>query len=245
MGTHRVMVDEAIPATGDILSVLGDEAQHAARVKRLEPGDTIELLDGSGRIATARIEGVSKDRVHAWRLDARIEAIREEPPGRPRVEVWAAAPKGPRAEDMVDMLSQVGAASWVPLRAERSVVDPREGKLSRLGRVARESAKQCGRAWVMEVGEAREPAEAFEAEASLVIVADASGTPWSSADCDAVRRSERVRMLVGPEGGWSPREMDEFAAHGASVRRFGPHVMRIETAAIVACARVVGELASG
>src|SRR5690606_34496406 len=80
-----------------------------------------------------------------------VEAVRTDPPMRPRLTVAAAIPKGDRAMDMVAALSQLGVDELAPLAAERSVVEPRAGKLERFERAAVESAKQCGRNHLMAV----------------------------------------------------------------------------------------------
>ena len=56
-------------------------------------------------------------------------------------------------EQLIDQLSQLGAASWRPMATRRSAIEPRSGKVTRLERIAGEAAKQCGRAWAMRVME--------------------------------------------------------------------------------------------
>lgn len=231
---HRILVDH-IPAAGGRLVVAGDEAEHAVRVKRLEPGDAAELLDGMGVVASARVESVQRGaRGRGALLEVAIVHRFETPfPGvSPVVEVFTAVPKGPRADEMVDQLSQVGAACWSPLETARSVMEPREGKWSRLERIARESAKQCGRSWVMRLGRPATLTEALGSDGGPVVLADASGRPWS----DDLTGALSVRVLIGPEGGWTPKELELARRSGARIVRFGPNVMRIETAAVAACA---------
>jgi 16S rRNA (uracil1498-N3)-methyltransferase len=233
VGTHRIHL-EGIRAAGEgaVVSVTGDEAAHAVRVKRLAVGERVELFDGRGTVARGVVERVAGRR--AAGLEVRVEGVRFEPPLRPRVEVWSATPKGERARDMIDGLSQVGAAAWSPLRTARGVAEAGAAKLDRLRRAALESAKQCGRAWVLEIGEERRPADAVEEGVSLV-VADVAGETYRRVS------AERVRLLVGPEGGWEAEELASLRTAGATVARFGPHVMRIEVAAVVAAAAAMLE----
>lgn len=234
-GVHRVFVQDApLLAPGERVEVVGPEAEHAARVKRLGPGDAVALLDGRGTVAAARVESTGKVGKGGWRLAAVVESVATAERVRPRVEVWSATPKGGRVDELVDGLSQVGAAAWSPLRAERSVVQPRETKLERLERIAWEAAKQCGRAWVLEIGRERSWEEAIAPEVGVrVVLADASGGPYERTG------AEGVRVLVGPEGGWTEAELAAARAAGATIARFGPHAMRIETAAVVAVAVVL------
>ncbi|HMN42520.1 MAG TPA: RsmE family RNA methyltransferase [Phycisphaerales bacterium] len=236
---HRVSVDQIVWAAGESAVIDGDEAHHALRVKRVRPGERIELMDGRGGIAEGEVvEGDlgAKSR----ELHVRVTGVRREQPARPRVEIWTAVPKGGRVDEMIDQLAQVGAAAWRPLDTARGVVDPREAKMERLGRIAVEASKQCGRAWRLEIGPKATMDEALRAAPGVrVVVADASGSPWSGAES-----SEHLRLLIGPEGGWTPEELAAARTANASISRFGPHVMRIETAAVAACAMLVSVAAS-
>jgi len=232
---HRIsLVNSADPLQqGECVRITGDEAKHAVKVKRLEPGERIELLTGFGLIAEASMVGAEKlGKKDGWAVDVRVEAVRRAPPIYPQIDVRSAVPKGPRLEEMVDQLSQVGAASWGPLRSERSVVNPREGKLERLERVCQESAKQCGRAWLLQVQPSLSFKQLLDAPGP-VVVADASGEPYKP------MRTQRLTLAVGPEGGWSSAELELLRRSGARITRFGSHTMRVETAAAAACAIVM------
>lgn len=240
MGVHRVWLESSRPLVGDVLRLTGDEARHAVRVKRIGVGDGVELLDGTGFVATGEVAATSTPGGGGggggvW-LDVRIARVGVVERVSPWVEVCSATPKGARASELVEQLSQVGAAAWRPLITERGVVDPGEVKVERLRRVALESAKQCGRAWVMEIGEPIALAQALGGNGPAVVVADAEGGRYAKAGGDGTG----VRLLIGPEGGWSDAERGLIgAAAGVTLARFGPHVMRIETAAVAAAAIVL------
>lgn len=227
------MVDAHIPDTGQLLAISGDEAAHAVRVKRLEPGERLRVMDGAGVIAEGVIDSIGRGGRDGPTVQVRIGERRETPfPGvRPWVEVYSATPKGGRVDEMIDGLSQVGAASWGPLETERGVVDPREAKLARLERIAREAAKQCGRPWVLPIGGRRTFAEVLAVRSGQTVLAHATGEPWRGMD----DLEGPVRLLIGPEGGWTPAELAAARESGVRVARFGVHTMRIETATVVAC----------
>ncbi len=130
---------------------------HALRVKRLRIGEPVTLFDGEGRLLDAEV-------LQAGRRDLLVRVLREETeaPPRPAVHVRAAAPKGERADRMLEALSQLGAASFAALRTERSVVEPGEGKLERWRRLAIESAKQAGRAHLLRIDPALDFAQALD-----------------------------------------------------------------------------------
>ena len=226
MAAHRIMLTDAGPLeAGARVVVGGEEGRHALRVKRLSAGQAVEVLDGRGLVARARVEPESKRE-----LVLRVEEAARVEPERPRLEVWTATPKGARLDEMVRGLSQVGAAGWGALATKRGVVDPREGKLDRLGRIAEEACKQCGRAWVLEILARSTLGAALVGEA---VVADASGEAYESCG------SAEIRLLVGPEGGWTEAELATAREAGARVCSFGRHAMRIEVAAVVAAGVVM------
>lgn len=240
MARHRLFLPDADPEPGTHLTIAGQEAHHAARVKRMAPGDALELLNGRGLRALGTIQGFDREPGQGrgakpeWVLRVLVTSAEREAPLQPRLRVLAGVPKGPHLEEMIDQLSQVGAAAWSPLVTTRTVVSPRSGKMLKAERIASESAKQCGRAWTMEIGEpvplddaladGRQGAE----PATRVIVADASGGVYEPDG------SPDLTLLVGPEGGFAEGELEAARRAAAAVCRFGVHVMRVETAAVVA-----------
>lgn len=213
---------------GSVVRIVGEEAKHAIRVKRMDVGDRVEVCDGAGMVARCEIVQTGREgRAGEWWLEARMEEVGHEERARPRVEVWSAVPKGDKVEQMIDGMSQVGVARWRPLYSARSVVEPREGKMARLERHAVESMKQCGRAWVMEIGAGAEMEEALRGEGVEVVMAEASGERYVASG------AREIRVLVGPEGGWTEGEVEKARASGARVCTFGVHVMRIEVASVV------------
>lgn len=234
LGLADVVEDAGLTSGGDdavgrIVTIGGEEAKHAARVKRLEPGERVELLTGQGGVCLSVFRGADKLGKSGWAIALEVERIECVEPMGPRVEMWTAVPKGPRLEDMVDQMAQAGAASWSPLDTKRAVVQPRQGKMDRLQRVAMEASKQSGRAWDLEFGRPQRLDRAASDNARVIVCDASGGFP------PKLGGGEVARVLVGPEGGWEPDELERLRATGAAVCRFGPAVMRIETAAVVAC----------
>lgn len=232
MATHRIFMDSGVSLAPGPLTITGEEAHHAARVKRVQVGDRVDILDGRGGIGEATVAAIDKGDAGRWRLVAQVSAVHAAARPSPRLEVLSAAPKGSRLEDLIDGLSQVGADGWALLGTDRAEVDPRPGKLERLRRVAAEASKQCGRPWLLEIGPSVQLVAALgrAGPGRSVVVADASGEPYSRSG------EPEISLLVGPEGGWSPAELAAVRHSSARVCRFGPHTMRIETAAVAAAA---------
>lgn len=232
MARHRLALDPSTPvAAHAALEIVGDEAHHAVRVKRLAVGDAVELINGQGLIAAATITDTAKHRGE-WVVRVDVHTVSAAAPPTPTVHVASAVPKGPRLADMIDQLSQVGATSWCPLITEHSHTDATELRHDRLQRVALEASKQSGRPWLMHVEPELSLTRALDPgpERCTVILADATGQPLKSLP------TQHARVLIGPEGGWTTAELEAAHRAGATIARFGPHTMRIETAAVAACA---------
>ena len=198
----------------------------------------MELFDGQGRVGPCSIE-----RFDDGLMVCRVEHLEHIKPPSPRIVIGSAVPKGSRSDAMVDQLSQVGVSRLILLRSERGVVvDPRPGRLEKFRRRAIESAKQCRRAWIMEVDGPRDLASLLD-EPNIVGVILEPGPlvkpPWSPPP--SWHAAAQLLALVGPEGGWSPTELAAAQAAGFVPWSVGPHVMRIETAA-VAAANLLGYL---
>ena len=215
-----------------------DQARHARRVLRLRDGDGVELFNGQGLVARGELcagtgpAAGPRDQT-AWVALAQV--LQTERP-RPAIDLAVAFPKGPRADDLVEQLSQAGVDELIPLHTRRGVVLPGAGKLARLQRAAVESAKQCGRNFLMTVAQPQRLDQVLAQGHDVRVLADPrpAGPQSGHMRPELFQSAARVLVLIGPEGGWAPEELG--AADAALCARWvlGPHVMRIETAALAA-----------
>jgi len=209
------------------MSITGPEAHHIAQVLRLKTGDEVVLFNGDGREYPARLELVKKSHLEVEVLDERAiskEAVRE-------ITVACPLPKGDRATFLIEKLTELGVAHYVPLRTARSVVHPGGGKLEKLERQVIEASKQCGRNELMTIGPMMEWDEVVQQSfAGDRWIADATG---SSAPA---LTKQPILVALGPEGGWTPEELSQAGQHQWQVVTLGKSILRIETAAIAAAA---------
>jgi 16S rRNA (uracil1498-N3)-methyltransferase len=209
--------------------VLGDDDRHhLERVLRLRPGTAITVGDGAGR----------------WRpvaLDTDLEplgpVVAEAEPV-PRLTVAFAVVKGDRPELIARALTEVGVDRLAPMATVRGVVrwsGDRGGQaVERLRRVVRSAGMQSRRVWLPEVAEVADVADVASVSAAGRARAAAQGV--AAATLGGPPPSLRwPTVLIGPEGGWAPEELPS----GLPVVGLGPHVLRTETAAIVAGALLV------
>jgi 16S rRNA (uracil1498-N3)-methyltransferase len=224
------------PPSGGRFRLRAEEARHLARVSRHGPGDLVELFDGKGFATLARVIEVRPDRVE---LAAEGPPLADDPVPC-RVTLATAIPKGDRFDWLVEKATELGAARLVPLVTERSVVDPRGSKLDRLRRTVIEACKQSRRSDLMVVDPPRPWPELVRETLSgggLRLIALQSGL--RPACWPAIPAGSEVLLAVGPEGGFTPAEVDLSLRNGWQPVRVAAHVLRIETAGIAGTAAVL------
>ncbi|OIV35720.1 16S rRNA (uracil(1498)-N(3))-methyltransferase [Mangrovactinospora gilvigrisea] len=229
-------------AAGDVVPLDGPEGRHAAAVKRLRAGEAVVLADGAGRGVDGVVDAVrGKDGI-----DVRVEAVRDEAPPAPRVTVVQALPKGDRGELAVETMTEVGVDAVVPWSAARCVTrwsGPRgEKALGKWRATAREAGKQARRLRFPEVAPPASTAEVAERVAAAdvaVVLHEAGAAAFASLAASGLGEAREVLLVVGPEGGIAPEELERFTAAGASVCRLGPSVLRTSTAGVVAAGLVL------
>ncbi len=213
----------------------GPEGRHAATVRRLVPGERVDLTDGAGLRAECVVASARRDE-----LELDVLARAEVPQPQPRLVVVQALPKGDRGELAVETMTEVGVDVIVPWAAARCVTQWRaERGAKALGKwrsTARAAAKQARRAWIPEVTElasTRRVAELLAAAALPVVLHEEADLPLAEV---APPRSGDLVVVVGPEGGIAPEELAAFETAGARSYRLGPTVLRSSTAGVVAAA---------
>lgn len=222
-----VLSGTPLPTESGWIELDAEQTRYARRVLRLRDGEEVEVFDGRGAVGQGRL------RTSDGRTGVALDRLWHEPHARPRLEIAVALPKGSRVDDLVGQLTQLGADVLIPLRTERGVVDPRPTKLDRLERQVIEHARQCRRAHLLEVTGTTSLADVLARPCDLLLLADPQGQGPSGMD-KCLDAADVVRVLIGPEGGFSDQERRDAHAAGAIPWRLGPHVLRIETAASAA-----------
>ncbi len=223
---------------GDTVEVTGDEAHHAVAVRRLRVGEPVVLTDGAGTRITGEVTGTGKRLFLV--LAGSVESV---PRPEPRVVVVQGLPKGDRGELAVEMLTEIGVDRIVPWAAERSVAvwkGERAAKShARWVSTAREAAKQSRRAWLPDVDAlaTTDVVAALLAEADVALVLHEDGS--AALTSVPVPAAGTIALVVGPEGGVAPEELQAFEAAGAHVVRLGDEVLRTSTAGVAAVAALL------
>jgi 16S rRNA (uracil1498-N3)-methyltransferase len=217
------------------ITVTGDEHHHIARVLRARPGDAVTLFDGAGGEIEARIVRVGRDETELVAAAPAASAGAGVGAGPPLV-LLTAVPRGGRMDFLVQKCSELGVSRIVPVVADRSVARPESGRSARWEKIAREAARQCGRADVPAVAPTATLAAALAApdlpERRLILSTDGAGERLRA----RLAGPAPTALLVGPEGGFTAAEVDAARAAGFAPVSLGTRILRVETAAIVAVA---------
>lgn len=202
---------------------VADDERHHLRVRRVDAGQQVRLLDGHGAVAEGTL-GPAGERVHV------DEVSWVEPPTPLRLLIGGG--DRDRFGWLVEKAAELGVTDVVPLITDhsRSVGSRVQvGHVARLQRRAREAIKQSGAAWAPRVHAPAELAEALDRVTSAAgWLADVAGESPSG------KGSWPDWVVVGPEGGLTSAERTMVLGAGAVPIRLGPHVMRFETAALAA-----------
>jgi 16S rRNA (uracil1498-N3)-methyltransferase len=221
------------------LELTGEEAHHALRVLRIQPGERVVVLDGAGSQFDCEVREATKRSV-ALNVVAKNVA----PPLPCQITLLQAVPKAKAMDYIVEKATELGAARVVPILTERTVVhlDREEAadKAAKWQQIAIESIKQCGSPWLTKI----EPAVSLKTilarqeKFELPLVASLPDLPQHPRGHIQHFREKQGRLpisasvWIGPEGDFSAAEMNLIKAEGALPITLGRLVLRSDTAAI-------------
>ncbi len=227
----RLYVPDSL-AAGAAVGLDHGQAHHLRSVLRLAPGARLALFNGRDGAWSARLEGLGK----GWASLA-VEALIQ--PQRPEPDLWLCfAPiKRARQDFLAEKASELGVARLLPVITQHTIVT--RVNVERLQANAREAAEQCERLSVPAVAEPVTLAallDAWPAERRLFVCAEA-GEARPLAEAVQAAPHGPAAFLTGPEGGFSPRELDALAKRPFTTAvGLGPRILRADTAGIAALA---------
>lgn len=229
---------ELTARVGASVALEGSEGRHAAVVRRIGVGERVVLTDGQGLRATCVVTAAGKTGIVAT-----VEEVAAEPLVGPFLTVAQAIPKGDRAELTVEVLTEIGADEIVPWAAHRSIGqwrgERRAKALAKWQNASREAAKQSRRARFPQVSDVVDLTGlvGLVGRCDLAVVLhEEAASPVAELD---LAGAGSVLLIVGPEGGVSPEEIEALTAAGAHVCRLGPTVLRTSTAGLAAAAALL------
>ena len=225
-------------APGSLFILDGAEARHAVTVKRLALGEQVDIADGAGR----RITGTVTEAAPA-ELTVECTSVSMEQRPDVRLVLVQALAKGDRDELAIETATELGIDAVIPWQSERSIVRWKGDRAAKAhGKwqsAVTAAAKQARRAWIPEVRPAVDTqalAKGVAGAGLAVILHEEAVTPlrqvlanWYG-KCQEAPAPSEILLIVGPEGGISPREVTRLCSAGAVTALLGPHVLRSSTA---------------
>jgi 16S rRNA (uracil1498-N3)-methyltransferase len=229
-------------AAGDHVTLPDDEGEHLTRVLRLGPGAVVRVFNGQGREFDAVVETADKKGI-AVRLGLACDPA---PEAGVAIALAQAVLKGDKMDDVVRDAVMIGATTIQPILTARTEVPSTAfengRRRERWARVAVSSAKQCGRAVVPPVFEpvplealSRKLLESWMTGPALMLVepgASRKAVPLGELD---VEPPKAATIIIGPEGGWAPEEV-QLGADACRLVTLGERTLRADSMALVALA---------
>lgn len=219
----------------DRITITGDDASHMRKVLRLAAGDMITLCDGNGNDYTAMIEKIGPEGITTGIMS--VMKSKTEPPV--EITLFQGIPKSDKMDFIIQKSVELGVKSIVPMNTERTVVKfgsnkDIEKKLARWRRISMEAAKQCNRGVIPEV---LHPVD-FDNALKLLNNDGLVIFPYENEKENKLMHylcktsTKKVSVIIGPEGGFSEKEVNSAKLAGILPVTLGPRILRTETAGI-------------
>ena len=224
----------------NIINVMGDDAHHIARSLRMAVGDKVTVCDMQGDEYDCVIERFDDDKIVDLRIIEKKVSLSEP---KCRITLFQALPKADKLDTVIQKAVECGVCEIVPFESERCVVkakaDAEDRKTDRRARIAAEAAKQCRRSLLPTVrrtisfdemlrmaAESELPLFCYEGEGTLPLgrILNDKMNPNGNGEYPS------VSIIVGSEGGFSPKEVEAALEKGMICTGLGKRILRTETA---------------
>lgn len=230
---------------GNEVIIKGDDVHHITRVMRFKEGDEIICNNAEGHAAICRIMMIDPRYIQAsvskW-LDESVELP-------VHVTIAQGIPKGDKFDLVLQKGTELGAYSFIPFQAERSVVvwdeKKKDKKIQRFAKIVKEASEQSHRNLIPEI---KQPMsiedllkESMNYDIKLFAYEEETRTTNHQSFGSFVHKLEDQQHLlvcIGPEGGFSKEEAAVLRSNGFKAVRLGPRILRTETAALYALASI-------
>jgi len=235
---HRFYLPPA-ECRGPLLTLTGRETRHALQVLRVRCGERVSVLDGAGRELHCEVRATDRKSVEV--------SVLEEvsmPPLPFQLTLLQAIPKGKLIEEIIQKATELGTHRIVPIVSERAIArfddHSASAKAAKWRLVAIEAVKQCGNAWLPQVDAPTALSQflARQEKFELSLVASLQGDGCLAGEqirhfaARHGRMPASVSVWVGPEGDFTPAELEAIRTWGAMPITLGRFVLRCETAAV-------------
>ena len=238
MSERRFFIDKQ-NIIGKSAVLIGDEHEHLSLVLRLKTGDSVVLCDGTGKEYTAQVDRIEKSKTHL-NIESELMSSNE---AKTYVTLYQGLIKGEKMDLVVQKTTELGVSRIVPFTSQFTVVENSKNKNERFNKIALSAAKQCRRALLPEILETQSfenVRKMIKSEKNVILAYENEKTNTLSEALKNVKTS--VALIVGAEGGFSEKEVNELVNAGAKCITLGKRILRAETAAIALISATMYEL---
>lgn len=229
----------------EYIDITGEDVSHIKKVLRLRLGDNITVCDSKGQDYNARIEKIEDDFIRTFIINTK--KCETEPPV--EVTIFQGIPKSDKMDLIIQKCVELGIHKIVPVLTEHTVVRLEtnrdiDNKVTRWQRISMEAAKQSNRGIIPEVGFPVTFDKALEktCEFDLSIIPYEKENSIKLRNCLTGRSIDKISFYIGPEGGFSEKEIEKARAKGIKPVTLGPRILRTETAGIAVLAIILFQL---
>jgi len=218
---------------GDRVVLDREETHHLSRVLRLGPGVRVAVCDGRGRAATAVVQDLEPEGARLS-LEEEVSPQTESPL---EVALGLGLAKGEAVDQVVRQATEMGVQRLFPFvstYSEKITPERAARRLTRWQRQARESLKSCQRLYLPEISPVQDFAAVLQGPEEVKFLCYEADRGGGLESCLSRPRPEGVRVIIGPEGGFTPEEVALAQGAGFQAVSLGPRRLRVETAALTA-----------
>ncbi|MDP3962360.1 MAG: RsmE family RNA methyltransferase [bacterium] len=235
MKTHRFYVSETIRNTNQVRIVSAEVVDQTMRVLKIKPGREIIIFDNTGFDYEVVIIGYDNYTILGEIKKKSVNKVL------PKIEVhlFASIVKKSNFEWIVEKATELGVSSITPIISARS--EKKDLNMERLKKISIEASEQSGRGTLPTINEIMDFEDSLacakEKNGAMLVAFHTEGEALKNEDLQG--DGETVSAFVGPEGGWTPEEIEMFHKNNILVRNMGPQVLRAETAVVAALSKLV------
>ncbi len=241
---HRVFVSQ-----DQLPTITGSDVHYIKDVLRLQAGDKLELLDGTGKVYLSKIIEIKADKIFCEIVETRQLATGDPSAslgaGRRLVTIAQCLPKAKKMSLIIQKCTELGAARLIPALSERSIA--KGDKRERWQKIAKEAAEQSGRSTIPRIDQLTK----FKDVLKIAKNFDLALIPWELEKTNTLKKALRslttphhpspsptILILIGPEGGFSQEEVDLARQAGFTPITLGQSILRTETAGLAVLAMI-------
>lgn len=231
MKIHRFYIPVLNLKAGEVNKIQDERVSFQCRnVLKLKKGEMVELFDGTGSEYLSEIDNVDRHSIFVRLTEKREPKTRE----RKEVLLFLSTIKKDNFELAVEKCTEIGITGFVPVVSERS--DKKELNMERLNRISIEASEQSGKVFIPQIHEPTPLKEIFKKYEDLVFIAF---EPRGEQIYDKKSMIGKLGIFIGPEGGYTDNDLKIFKDNNVPVVSMGDTILRAETAAIVASAKIL------